>query len=89
MKTGKSLEEAILRAQQSTENNLQTQEQLNAMKTQENNFNQQFNSGQAPLNESHSNLLQSWHNLRGMECELDKRKLDNSSKGSRMERDKN
>jgi len=69
MKARKSLNEAILRANQSTEKINQPQDMLFSMASPE----QQTYTGnthQAPLNESHINLMQSWMNLRGLDCKL-------------------
>lgn len=70
METNKSLQEAILRAHPSTEKVNQPQDMLFAMASPKH---QTYtgNTHQAPLNESHLNLMQSWMNLRGMECRLD------------------
>jgi len=69
METRKSLNEAILRSHQSTEKVNQPQDMLFAMATPKQET-YDHNTHQAPLNESHINLMQSWVNLRGMECKL-------------------
>lgn len=69
METRKSLNEAILRAHQSTEKVNQPQEALFSMASPKQET-YDHNTHQAPLNESHTNLMQSWVNLRGMECKL-------------------
>ncbi len=69
METNKSLQEAILRARPSSEKNNQPQDLLFSMASPK----QQTYTGNthhAPLNESHLNLMQSWMNLRSMECKL-------------------
>lgn len=69
MKTKKSLNEAILRAHPSTEKVNQPQDALFSMASPKQET-YDHNMHQAPLNESHINLMQSWVNLRGMECKL-------------------
>ncbi|WP_162053745.1 hypothetical protein [Pontibacter pamirensis] len=69
MKPKRSMEEAILRAHQATEEDNQTQNKLFSMETPEQST-YTNNTHQAPLNESHINLMQSWMNLRGMDNKL-------------------
>ncbi len=61
------LEEAVLRANLSTAQETQQQEHLFEMASPEQDF--QYRA-KVPVNESHINLMQSWHNLRGMDSEL-------------------
>lgn len=78
METRKSLNEAILRSHQSTEKVNEPQDMLFAMATPKQET-YDHNTHQAPLNESHINLMQSWVNLRGMECKMaenEKSKMD-------------
>ncbi|GAA4442061.1 hypothetical protein GCM10023188_41300 [Pontibacter saemangeumensis] len=74
METRKSLNEAILRSHQSTEKVNQPQDMLFSMATPKQQT-YEHNTHQAPLNESHINLMQSWMNLRGLECKLAESRL--------------
>lgn len=70
METKKSLNEAIFRAHPSTEKVTQPQQNLYAMGNPEQEDTYIHNAHHAPLNESHVNLMQSWMNLRGLDCKL-------------------
>ncbi|RDV17083.1 hypothetical protein DXT99_00780 [Pontibacter diazotrophicus] len=63
------MDEAILRAHQSTEKENQPQDKLFSMKNPDQSS-YMNNTHQAPLNESHINLMHSWMNLRGMDNQL-------------------
>ena len=69
MEPKKSLDEAILRAHPSTEKITQPQEKLFSMERPDQ-TSYMNNAHQAPLNESHINLMHSWMNLRNMDNEL-------------------
>lgn len=69
MKPKKSMDEAILRAHQSTEKVNEPQGKLLSMEDPDQSS-YTNNAHQAPLNESHINLMQSWMNLRGMDNKL-------------------
>lgn len=68
MKTENPLNETILRSHQSTGGTPQPQEQAKNPGG--------HTSQEAPVNESHHNLMQSWHNLRGMDHELAEQHAD-------------
>ncbi|MDX5436334.1 MAG: hypothetical protein LPK03_04030 [Pontibacter sp.] len=70
MKPEKPIEEAILRAHNATEKEHQSQDQLYNMRTPQTNTPSPSYHGEAPLNESHINLMQSWQNLRGLDNKL-------------------
>ncbi|TPE43690.1 hypothetical protein [Pontibacter mangrovi] len=70
MKADKPIDEAIFRAHGATENELQPQDELYAMKTPQKHTPGNNLHGGAPLNESHINLMQSWQNLRGLDSKL-------------------
>ena len=69
METNKSLNEAIFRAYPATEKINQSQHKLSSMGSPDD-ASYTSNTHQAPLNESHVNLMQSWMNLRDMDNEL-------------------
>lgn len=69
MKPKESMNEAIFRAHQSTEKVNQPQDKLISMENPDE-TSYMNNAHQAPLNESHINLMQSWMNLRGMDNKL-------------------
>ncbi|MCJ8165795.1 hypothetical protein MKJ04_13160 [Pontibacter sp. E15-1] len=69
METNKSLQEAILQAHPSTEKINQPQDLLFSIASPKQET-YTDNSHHAPLNESHLNLMQSWMNLRDLECKL-------------------
>jgi hypothetical protein len=78
METKRSLTEAIFRAHNSTGKVTQPQQNLYAMGNPEHDT-YMHNAHHAPLNESHVNLMQSWMNLRGMDCKLAESKYSDLS----------
>jgi hypothetical protein len=81
MKTDKPIDEAILRAQGSAEQENQSQDKLYAMRVPQNTNQTQNTHGEAPLNESHTNLMQSWQNLRGLDSKLAQTKYKDLAEG--------
>ena len=69
MEPKKSMNEAIFRAHPSTGKVTQPQDKLFSMEKPDNSS-YMNNAHQAPLNESHVNLMLSWMNLRGMDKKL-------------------
>jgi hypothetical protein len=82
MKTDTSKDEAIFRAHgSSSEQESQSQDKLYAMRVPQNINPTQNTHQQAPLNESHTNLMQSWQNLRGLDSKLAQTKYKDLAEG--------
>lgn len=82
MKTDKPIDEAILRAHGSSEQESQSQEKLYAMRVPQTTNQPNHPTQEAPLNESHANLMQSWQNLRGLDDKLAQTKFSDLASSS-------
>lgn len=60
-----------------------SQDELHAMRTPQKNNQTGNTQGEAPLNESHMNLMQSWHNLRGLDNKLAQTKYSDLAEGQK------
>lgn len=70
MKANEPIKEANFRSYRPTREQTQSHDKVHAMKVPQNPNQNEHLPGEAPLNESHTNLMQSWQNLRGLDSKL-------------------
>lgn len=88
MKAKKPIDEAILRAHNASGQETQSQEELYAMRVPQNPNPATHPLAEAPLNESHTNLMQSWQHLRGLDSKLAATKYKDMAEGPKPTRER-